>query len=86
MKKLLNGVLVEMTPEEVEAIKAAQAEYEASPEFKMQKIAELKERLSSTDYKAIKFAEGWLTEEEYAPIRAERQRIREQINTLESEL
>lgn len=49
-------------------------------------ILHLKERLKETDYKAIKFAEGWLSEEEYAPIRAERQVLREQINRLEQEL
>ena len=86
MKKLLNGVLVDVTPEEIENRAASRKEYESSPLFKIQKIEELKERLFATDYKAIKFAEGWLTEEEYAPIRAERQSIREQINSLEAEL
>ena len=47
------------------------------------KISLLKEKLSATDYKAIKYAEGWLSEEEYSPIRAERQALREQINILE---
>ena len=45
----------------------------------------LKHKLSATDYKAIKYSEGWLTEEEYAPIKAERQAIREEINRLEQE-
>ena len=48
-----------------------------------EQIAELKAQLAETDYKAIKYAEGWITEEEYAPIRAERQEIRDQINSLE---
>ena len=48
-----------------------------------EQIAELKAQLAETDYKAIKYAEGWITEEEYAPIRAERQEIRDQINLLE---
>ena len=48
-----------------------------------QQIAELKAQLASTDYKAIKYAEGWITEEEYAPIRAERQALRDKINELE---
>lgn len=50
------------------------------------KILNLKKQLQETDYKAIKYAEGWLTEEEYAEIKAERQRIREEINRLEEEL
>lgn len=49
-------------------------------------ILHLKEKLRETDYKAIKFSEGWLTEEEYAPIKAERQALREEINRLELEL
>ena len=47
------------------------------------RITVLKELLASTDYKAIKFAEGQLTEEEYAPIRIQRQGWREEINQLE---
>ena len=49
-------------------------------------ILHLKERLKATDYKAIKYAEGWLSAEEFAPIKAERQAIREEINRLEQEL
>ena len=48
-----------------------------------EQIAELKAQLAETDYKAIKYAEGWITEEEYAPIRAERQALRDKINELE---
>lgn len=43
----------------------------------------LKKQLEESDYKVNKFVEGWLTEEEFAPIRAERQKIREEINRLE---
>lgn len=43
----------------------------------------LKKKLADTDYKAIKYAEGFISEEEYAPIKAERQRIRDEINELE---
>lgn len=50
------------------------------------KILNLKQRLQDTDYKAIKYSEGWLTEEEYAETKAERQRIRDEINRLEQEL
>lgn len=54
-----------------------------SPELK---ILDLKAQLQKTDYKAIKYAEGWLTDEEYAEIRAARQRIRDEINRLEQEV
>lgn len=50
---------------------------------KLQIIA-LKQRLQATDYKAIKYFEGWLTEEEYSETKAERQHIREEINRLEA--
>lgn len=48
-----------------------------------QQIAELQARLCETDYKAIKYAEGWYSEEEYAPIKAEREALRESIRSLE---
>lgn len=46
-------------------------------------IEQYKAELSATDYKAIKYAEGWLTDEEYAPIKTERESIRQQIRELE---
>lgn len=52
----------------------------------LNQIGELKAELSETDYKALKYMEGWLTEEEYAPIKAQRQALREQINELETQL
>lgn len=50
------------------------------------KISQLKQNLSDTDYKAIKFAEGELTEEEYAETKAQRKSWRKEINKLEEEL
>ena len=47
-------------------------------------IQQLKKSLSDTDYKAIKYAEGQLTEEEYSPIRLQRQSYRDRINELEA--
>ena len=55
-------------------------------EQKHAEIADLKVQLASTDYKAIKFAEGWLTAEEYEPIKAQRQSLRDRINELEKEV
>ena len=49
------------------------------------RISELKRNLSNTDYVAIKFFEGWITEEEYASIKAQRQAWRDEINELEQE-
>lgn len=47
-------------------------------------IAQLKNRLAATDYKTLKYVEGFISEEDYAPIKAERQSIRERINELEA--
>lgn len=50
------------------------------------KIEELKQLLSSTDYQAIKFAEGELSEVEYSEIKEQRKQWRLEINNLEIEL
>ena len=50
------------------------------------RITELKRKLIETDYKAIKYAEGQISEEDYAPIKAERQSWRDEINELENYL
>lgn len=50
------------------------------------KIAKLKQNLFDTDYKAIKYAEGYLTDEEYEPIKEQRQAWRDEINTLEDSM
>lgn len=52
----------------------------------LNEISTLKQELAKTDYQAIKYAEGWFTDEEYAPIKAMREEIREKIRYLESQL
>lgn len=52
-------------------------------EVKQARIAELKQLLSDTDYKAIKYAEGLISEEEYAETKAQRQAWRDEINELQ---
>lgn len=47
------------------------------------RIEELKSLLRASDYKAIKYAEGVISTEEYAPVKAERQAYRDEINDLE---
>ena len=47
-------------------------------------IQQLKKLLSDSDYKAIKYAEGQISEDEYASVRAERQSYRDRINELEA--
>ena len=46
-------------------------------------INELKAKLAQTDYQAIKFAEGWITADDYAPTKALRNSWRARINELE---
>ena len=50
------------------------------------RIIELKQLLSDSDYRAIKYAEGLYTQEEYAPYKYQRQSYRDEINQLEEEL
>lgn len=50
---------------------------------KARAISELKTYLNSTDYQAIKFSDGAISEEEYAPIRESRADARRQINEIE---
>ena len=61
-------------------------EKELLKEFYKWKIYELKLKLSESDYKAIKFIEGYYTDEEYEPIKLERQTLRNEINQYEQEI
>ena len=70
---------VELTQEEIDELNNMQPSTE-------EQISELKQQLTDTDYKAIKYAEGLLTEEEYAETKAQRQEWRARINELESEM
>lgn len=53
---------------------------------KKKRIAELKSLLKATDYQAIKYAEGFISEADYEQIKAQRQAWRDEINALEAEL
>lgn len=55
-------------------------------EQKKARITELKSLLADTDYKAIKYAEGEISEEDYAEAKAQRQAWRDEINQLEAEI
>lgn len=50
------------------------------------RIVYLKGCLCSTDYMAIKYAEGQLSAEEYKSVKEQRQDWRDEINSLETEL
>lgn len=53
---------------------------------KRQRIQDLRGKLKQTDYKAIKYAEGEISAEEYAPTLAQRKAWREEINALQAEV
>ena len=46
----------------------------------------LKKQLAETDYLAIKHFEGWISDEDYGPIKAMRQACRDRINELQNSL
>jgi hypothetical protein len=47
------------------------------------RIAYLKSELADTDYLCLKFTDGALSEDEYAPIRQKRAEYRAEINKLQ---
>lgn len=67
----------------VEQVTHEPTEEEVTEMQRQSRIAELKQLLAESDYKAIKYAEGWLTADEYADTKAQRQAWRDEINELE---
>ena len=61
-------------------------ESELAIAYKKKRIAELKALLQATDYQAIKYAEGFISEADYLPIKQARQEYRNQINELETQI
>lgn len=59
------------------------SERELQVELWNREILELKEELNRTDYKALKYAEGVMTDEDYQPTGIQRQAWRKRINDLE---
>ena len=51
-----------------------------------QQIRELQDKLAATDYQALKYSEGWITEKDYTEIKANRQSWRDAINQLQAQL
>lgn len=49
-------------------------------------LAELHYALKRTDYKAIKYAEGLYTDEEYKAVKEQRQALRDRINELKASI
>lgn len=55
-------------------------------QYAQRQIDGYKRKLAESDYKALKYFEGYLSEDEYAPIKNERQSWRDKINELEEKL
>ena len=91
-KRFENGVLIDIPQAELETMRLAQLEYEqqlqrqAEIDEIQRKISEAKAKLSQTDYQAIKYFEGFISETDYAPIKEQRQAWRDEINAHETEL
>ena len=91
-KRFENGVLIDIPQAELETMRLARLEYEqqlqrqAEIDEIQRKISEAKAKLSQTDYQAIKYFEGFISETDYAPMKALRQAYRDEINRLEAEL
>ena len=91
-KRFENEVLIDIPQAELEIMRLAQLEYEqqlqrqAETDEIQRKISEAKAKLSQTDYQAIKYFEGFISEVDYAPIKTQRQAWRDEINVLEAEL
>ena len=90
-KRFENGVLIDIPQDELETMRLAQLEYEqqlqrqAEIDEIQRKIDGTKAKLSQTDYQAIKYFEGFISEVDYAPIKTQRQAWRDEINALETE-
>lgn len=78
----VDGELVERVKPQSEIDAEKEAERIAAIDAE---IAELKAKLAATDYEAIKHSEGWISDEDYAVIKAQRQAWRDRINELEAE-
>lgn len=70
----------------VKVVPTEPSEEELAAMQRAAEVEELKMQLAESDYKALKYAEGWISAEDYAPIKAERQTLRDRINELEAEI
>ena len=59
---------------------------ELTVQVSKKRIAALKALLQATDYQAIKYAEGFISETDYLPIKQVRQSYRNKINELEAQI
>ena len=55
-----------------------------SEDFRIEKLAGLRQNLFDTDYKAIKYAEGLILPADYESVKQQRQTWRDEINNLQN--
>lgn len=83
MRIFENGTDREVGEADIKLIKDRQAEFEQTEEYRLLKIAELKQKLADTDYIACKIAEGSASASEYSEEIERRKAWRQEINSLE---
>ena len=84
-KRVVKNIDFAATEDEAAVPQVSEEERRAVAEaHRAERIEALKERLAESDYKALKYAEGWLTDAEYAEAKAARQALRDEINRLEA--
>ena len=84
VKKVIDKAGVPAKPAWDEVVKELVYVPYSQKELDEMRIAELKQLLKDSDYKAIKYAEGLITASDYAPIKAMRESYRAEINMLEA--
>jgi len=80
LTRYVDDELIIPTEEEKEEFFRKQAEHQTI----LRRIAELKHFLADSDYKAIKHSEGLISDEDYEPIKLQRQAWRNEINSYEN--
>lgn len=82
--KLINGEWI-LDEEKARIIQERINKQEAIEQINLE-MEEIQAKLNNTDYKALKWMEGLLTDEEYNPIKEERMSLRSRYNELEEEI
>ena len=77
-----NGPIITDTENPYHIEFAIAVQYNEEQKRMFHEVCECKRYLNSTDYQAIKYSEGAITEEEFAPIREARSKAREHIREL----
>lgn len=83
-KKVIDAPAVEYRPAYDEYKNVLVYKLYTEKELAEREILKLKKKLSDTDYQAIKYAEGLISEYDYAIIKEQREQWRNKINYLET--